>query len=106
MRKETILDVFPGTSDENRLVIATEQTGDEPGTVVLRQESFSEDVGWFVQNRVVIETCQVQGLKMALSGGSRAVCSELGCQQADACNVRPSRTASATILPFPAHRAG
>ncbi len=35
--------------------------------MVLRQESHSPDVGWFVQNQVAIEPGQVAGLKMTLS---------------------------------------
>lgn len=69
MRKETILNVFPSTDDLHRLVVAVQQEdGDPSSRLVLRQETFAEDVGWFVQSRVAIEPEQVAGLKMALSG--------------------------------------
>lgn len=66
-RKETILNVFPGVDDRHRLVIAISQVGEEPSTLVLRQETHSSDVGWFVQSCVAVEPGQVAGLKMALS---------------------------------------
>lgn len=69
MQKETILNVFPSTDDLNRLVVAVQQEdGDTSSRLVLRQETFAEDVGWFVQSCVAIEPEQVAGLKMALSG--------------------------------------
>ena len=73
MRKETILNVFPTSDDQRRLVIAVEQVGDSVASrLVLRQETFAEDVGWFVQSSVAIEPEQVAGLKMALSAQSTA----------------------------------
>ena len=68
MRKETILNVFPSSDDGNRLVIAVEQEPEAGSRLVLRQESFADDVGWFVQSRIAVEPEQVAGLKMALSG--------------------------------------
>lgn len=69
MQKETILNVFPSTDDLHRLVVAVQQDdGDPSSRLVLRQETFAEDVGWFVQSCVAIEPEQVAGLKMALSG--------------------------------------
>ena len=68
MQKETILNVFPSTDDLHRLVVAVQQEdGDAASRLVLRQETFAEDVGWFVQSCVAIEPEQVAGLKMALS---------------------------------------
>ena len=63
----TILNVFPGDSDENRLVLAreTNQTGETQ--LVLRQESRSPHVGWFVQSRIVMDPNQVVALKMTLT---------------------------------------
>lgn len=69
MRKETILNVFPGADDRHRLVVAVEQVGDASSTLVLRQETHSDDVGWFVQSRVAVESGQVAGLRMALGSG-------------------------------------
>ena len=68
VRKETILNVFPSNDESQRLVIAVEQQEAGPSRLVLRQESFSEDVGWFVQSRIAVEPEQIAGLKMSLTG--------------------------------------
>ena len=65
---ETILNVVPGNDEFSRLVMALERFGGE-SRVVLRQESYSDDVGWFVQSRVDIEPEQVHGLRNALGSG-------------------------------------
>lgn len=74
MKSETILNVFPANDGKSRLVIAVqspEDNGDSgrDGSLILRQESFSDDVGWFVQSRVALEPEQIPGLKMTLTGG-------------------------------------
>ncbi|MDA7874574.1 hypothetical protein N9B17_05345 [Rhodopirellula sp.] len=66
MQKETILNVFPTADDLHRLVVAVQQEH-ASSRLVLRQETYAEDVGWFVQSCVAIEPEQVAGLKMALS---------------------------------------
>ncbi len=68
MRNETILNVFPSHDESQRLVIAVEQETGRSSRLVLRQESYSPDVGWFVQSRVAVEPEQVAGLKMSLTG--------------------------------------
>ncbi len=68
MTRESILNVFPSNDGDSRLVIAIEQPSDEQSRLVLRQETRSSDVGWFVQSRVAVMPEQVAGLKMALSG--------------------------------------
>ena len=72
MRNETILNVFPSADEENRLVVAIEQESNASSRLVLRQETYSDDVGWFVQSRICVEPEQVAGLKMALTGQSQA----------------------------------
>ncbi|MCH1439734.1 MAG: hypothetical protein L7W43_08755 [Rubripirellula sp.] len=68
MQNETILNVFPASDDLHRLVIAVQQEeGHSSSRLVLRQETYADDVGWFVQSFVAIEPEQVAGLKMALS---------------------------------------
>ncbi len=69
MHHETILNVFPASDDQHRLVIAIEQRTDGDRVLVLRQETYSPDVGWFVQSCVAIEPEQLPGLKMALTSG-------------------------------------
>lgn len=62
-----IVNVFPSESGEERLVLAHET--DEAGTqqLVLRQESRSSHVGWFVQSRIAIDPNQAAALKMTLT---------------------------------------
>jgi hypothetical protein len=67
MIRETIINVVPSDDDHHRLVIAIEKSDDEQSRLVMRQETRSENVGWFVQSRVAILPEQVAGLKMALS---------------------------------------
>ena len=66
MKRETVINVFPSEDDQNRLVIAVEQHH-QSSQLVLRQESYSSDVGWFVQSRIDVQPEQVDGLRMALS---------------------------------------
>ncbi|WP_372896950.1 hypothetical protein [Stieleria sp.] len=61
-----ILNVFPSDSGDQRLVLARESDGNG-STLVLRQESRSPHVGWFVQSRIAIEPNQVAALKMTLT---------------------------------------
>ena len=62
-----ILNVFPSESGEQRLVLAREVSDQGISQLVLRQESQSTHVGWFVQSRIVIEPDQVAALKMTLT---------------------------------------
>jgi hypothetical protein len=69
VRTETILNVFPSEDEHQRLVVAIERVeGEAFDRLVLRQESFSSDVGWFVQSRIAVEPEQIPGLKMSLTG--------------------------------------
>ena len=74
MQHETILNVFPADDDRSRLVVVMEQLSGKRNRLVLRQETFSGDVGWFVQSCIAIEPEQLQCLKMALtSNATRAL---------------------------------
>tara|TARA_R110002049_G_scaffold285698_3_gene466899 strand:+ start:55284 stop:55607 length:324 start_codon:yes stop_codon:yes gene_type:complete len=96
VRKETILNVFPGANEQHRLVLAQATTICGLEHLVLRQETHSSDVGWFVQSCVAIEPDQVAALKMTLSPNS------LACNHS--ASVTPSmqrcRTASPKVLQF------
>ncbi|NND95742.1 MAG: hypothetical protein HKN47_00265 [Pirellulaceae bacterium] len=97
MLKETILNVFPGADDSHRLVVAIQQSAEGPSNLVLRQETFAADVGWFVQSRVAIEPCQVTGLKLALGSGSP----HCGSPKSSVPRAKmPAQRVSASILPF------
>ena len=63
----TILNVFPSESDGARLVLARELNELGQSQLVLRQESLSPHVGWFIQSRIPIEPHQVSALKMTLT---------------------------------------
>lgn len=63
----TILNVFPSDSGENRLVLARETDESGATQLVLRQESRSPHVGWFIQSRIAIEPNQIAALKMTLT---------------------------------------
>ena len=97
MHTERILDVFPAAADGHRLVIAVAQRAGQSDRFVLRQETFSGDVGWFVQSRVTIEPEQLAGLKAALTGGRAEITQQPAGREAE-------RTA--VILPFKAAAAG
>ncbi len=65
-----ILDVIPTGDSTERLVV--QQHADPTGaSLVLVQESFATDVGWFPQSRVVIQADQLAAFKALFS--SRAV---------------------------------
>ena len=66
MPAETVLNVFPTHDERHRLVVAVEQQEDATSRLVLRQETFSDDVGWFVQSRIAVEPEQLQGLRSSL----------------------------------------
>ena len=63
----TILNVFSSESGEERFVLARETSDQDAEQSVLRQESRSPHVGWFVQSRIAIEPTQVAALKMTLT---------------------------------------
>ncbi len=74
MVRETVMNIFPSSDEDSRLVVAIEQLDDGPSRLVLRQETRAAKVGWFVQSRVTVMPEQIAGLKMALSGGqTRAI---------------------------------
>ncbi|WP_162006776.1 hypothetical protein [Roseimaritima sediminicola] len=62
---ETILSILPGQSDDVRTVVAMRH-GDDGATIELRQESFSQAVGWFMQSRIELTGDQVGGLRQTL----------------------------------------
>ena len=67
---ETVLNVFPGSNECQRLVLVRSETAFGGETLLLRQESHSPDVGWFVQSCVTIDSSQAAALKMSLSPNS------------------------------------
>ncbi|WP_417732470.1 hypothetical protein [Rosistilla oblonga] len=70
MSNETLLNVFPTDDERRRLVVAIQRCEGDVDRLVLRQESFSQDVGWFTQSSMAIEPEQLPGLKMALTSNT------------------------------------
>jgi hypothetical protein len=68
------------------LVLARETVDGFTEQLVLRSESLSPHVGWFVQSRIAIDAEQAAALKMTLTsglidGGERSVTPRLGQEQ-------------------------
>jgi hypothetical protein len=64
---ETIFSILQGDDDSNRVVIV-HRSGFGGSSLVLRRETFSDDIGWFEQSSVEISPDQVGQLKQALGG--------------------------------------
>ncbi|MEO1524626.1 MAG: hypothetical protein AAFX06_04280 [Planctomycetota bacterium] len=65
--QSSIINVFPGSDEGRRLVLAREFEENGDSQLVLRQETLSGHDGWFVQSRIPIEAGQVAALKMTLT---------------------------------------
>ncbi|QDS87977.1 hypothetical protein EC9_21620 [Rosistilla ulvae] len=70
LSNETLLNVFPTDDERHRLVVAIQRCDGDADRLVLRQETFSQDVGWFTQSCIAIEPEQLPGLKMALTSNT------------------------------------
>jgi hypothetical protein len=62
---ETILSVLQNDGDHDRVVLVHRQAFGN-SQVMLRRESFSEDVGWFPQSTIELSPGQLGQLKQAL----------------------------------------
>ena len=62
---DTILSTIPGAEEGTRLVVVL-RSNRPSNPLVLRHESFSEAVGWFVQSEIALSSDQVAGLRGAL----------------------------------------
>ena len=101
MQKETILNVFPGSSEQHRLVLVHTATMCGLEHLMLRQETHSSDVGWFIQSSVAIEPGQVAALKMTLSPNSLAKANSPSASSGlRAPSARHEHCAEACVLPF------
>ncbi|MEZ6087845.1 MAG: hypothetical protein R3C05_07450 [Pirellulaceae bacterium] len=70
LQNEVILNVVPSQDENHRLVIAILKCDRSADRLVLRQETFSSDIGWFTQSTLPIEPEQLAGLTMTLTGGA------------------------------------
>lgn len=96
---ETILAVIPSEQSDQRLVLAM-VSSDSGKPLVLRTESFSPDVGWFVQSSVSLSRIELAGLKNVL-GLSMAH----GCQQTAGRVYESQRDHEPSVIPFALRRA-
>ena len=70
--RETILSVLPGPDELQRLVVVHRFGSVQGSELVLRQESWSHDVGWFTQCVIPLSGEQIAGLRATLgSAGIR-----------------------------------
>ena len=111
---DTILGVLPGAGADARTVVVLRRSAAGDTTVRLRSESFSGDVGWFVQGSVDLPPGQLGTLRDLL-GAAGAVA---GRQHAPPRAVLPFRDAATTrrsaaaagefppTVPFPLRVAG
>jgi hypothetical protein len=72
LRTTEILDVLPSDQPHQRLMVLRE-SNEGCEQLVLQQESFAHDVGWFTQSRVCITEDQLCGLKVLLTGRGSAL---------------------------------
>jgi hypothetical protein len=63
---ETVLTSLPAASETERLLLVLVQPADTASRVELRQQSFSNTIGWFTQSTVHLEPGQVAALRNAL----------------------------------------
>src|SRR5262245_65847257 len=73
-RLETVLNTIPASETE-RLLVVLIQSPESGSRMELRQQSFSNGIGWFTQSSVQLEPGQVAALRNALgaSSGQRSV---------------------------------
>ena len=92
--KENVIAIVPDGTQSQRLVfIAKSVESDLP--IVLRQETYSEDVGWFTQNQIEMTRQQMMMLRSAMggtSGGSRPTARQ---------NAKPCGEPMPAVIAFP-----
>jgi hypothetical protein len=98
-KSETILAVIPSEISNQRLVLAMSNGGlDKP--LVLRTESFSPDVGWFVQSSVSMSRRELAGLKNVLG-----LTMARGCQHTAGQFQEAQKDDDPRVIPFTLRRA-
>ncbi len=88
---EYVLATIPGDSPRSRIVFASRsQPGKKP--ILLKQESYSDAVGWFVQNSIELTREEMVALRSAMGGQAPSACQRT--QLRTAANLEPSRILS------------
>ncbi len=62
--------ILPGSSEAERIAVVLCPSGEEGSRLELRQQSYSEGIGWFTQSTVQLEPSQVADLRGALGMAS------------------------------------
>lgn len=89
----TTLAIVQGEDPNSRFIFAMKsEQAERP--IVFRQESFSEDVGWFVQNEMEMTRSEMLSLRSALGGKMHRVC------EFTASRIRQEEPAILPIRPF------
>lgn len=63
---EVILSLLPAANDQERVALVMLTSSDGASQIEMRQQSFSEGIGWFTQSSVRLEPQQVADLRNAL----------------------------------------
>ncbi len=75
IREEQIVAVVAGKDSSERLVLVLD-ANDKDRPIVLRSESFSPDVGWFVQSYLRLSRTELSGLRNVLGIPQSRGCSD------------------------------
>jgi len=108
--RETVLSILDGHDEAHRVVVALRHFVTGSTQMVLRHESWSEDVGWFAQSTIEMSAAQVSGLRATLGVQAAGLASASpacrGCV-VDSRNRRSEWGADEReIISIAAHRAG
>lgn len=99
-RKSEVLDVLPSENHHQRLMVIRESSQDGE-CLVLQQESFAPDVGWFTQSRVSITHDQLCGLKVLLTGRAASLATPAQITRKSYLLSQEDVSAEDSILSFP-----
>jgi hypothetical protein len=98
-KPETVLAVIPSEKSNQRLVLAM-GNNDSDKPLILRTESFSPDVGWFIQSSVSMSRVELAGLKNVLG-----LTMARGCQQTTGRVQESQKDDEPSVIPFALRRA-
>jgi len=64
--------ILPGSSETERIAVVLCPAGEEGSRLELRQQSYSDGIGWFTQSTVRLEPSQVADLRSGLGMATSA----------------------------------
>lgn len=108
-----VLNVFLGSDEDSRLVLARETNAQGQSQLVLQQESRSPHVGWFTQSRITVDDAQAAALKMTLTSklidgaaGQSSRATEQSADESQPANDGSNENSGPQILSFRSSLAG